>query len=153
MKKLLVSESLNEYIDKKPSTYRNYLELKKNIKKLFPKAFLSLDFYRNLEPANYLYLHKIEIPKEYKNQGIGSKVMQILCNFCDNNNLIFKLSPTDNFGSEINRLINFYKKFDFNIEENSDEMIRYPKIESNPSYIKGITSATSRTSGVFLKSF
>jgi GNAT superfamily N-acetyltransferase len=129
MKKILVFDSLNEYIqiDKILPVRKKYLELKRKIKELYPNVFLSLEFYRNLYPKDYLYLHKIGVPEEYKNQGVGSKVMQILCDFCDQYNLIFKLSPTDAFGSEIDRLTNFYKRFGFNIEENSDEMIRYPK--------------------------
>jgi GNAT superfamily N-acetyltransferase len=125
---MLVSESLLELFNlEKVSTYKKFIELKRSIRDMYPNVNLVIDFYRNLNPSNYLYLHKIGVPEEYKNQGVGTKVMQILCEFADRYELIFKLSPTDFFGSDLERLTNFYRKFGFEMEENSDEMIREPK--------------------------
>src|ERR1035437_7701908 len=108
----LVTENLNEFIETK-SVSKKFSELKHLIKNLYPKVNLYLEFYRNLYPKNYLYLHKISVPKEYKNSGVGTKIMNMLCGFCDDYSIICKLAPTDAFGSNFERLVNFYVRFGF----------------------------------------
>lgn len=70
-----------------------------------------------------LELSKIIIPKEARNKGIGSKFMQDLINYADQNNIRIVLSPATDFGaSSVSRLINFYKNFGFvqNAGKNKD---------------------------------
>lgn len=72
-----------------------------------------------------IFIHKISVNSNVRQKGIGSAVMQLIIQWCDDNQFICTLSPTDNFGCEINRLINFYTRFGFTFV--NDEMIRNPK--------------------------
>ena len=106
------------------STYKNYLSLKKYFKEIYPDIIVSIKMYNS--PIKHLYLHKISVPDEYKNKGIGTKIMQTICDFCDKEKLVCMLEPTSVFGSNLERLIHFYNRFGFifsNKSEN-DEMIR-----------------------------
>ena len=93
-------------------------DLKKEIKKLYPDTIFSVIKYNN-----YLYLNKILVRD--KNKGIGKAILTRLCAFCDINNINLKLYPTNNFGSNFDRLIEFYYNFGFTFEC-SVEMIRKP---------------------------
>ncbi|WP_196607389.1 GNAT family N-acetyltransferase [Pectinatus frisingensis] len=57
-------------------------------------------------------------------QGYGTKAMQHICNIADNENIDLVLKPT--YSNERERLINFYKRFGFEIL-NPAELIRYSK--------------------------
>ncbi len=79
---------------------------------------------------NVLVISSIIIPKEKRNQGIGTKVMNEICDFADKNNLAIILTPSSDFGGNKKRLIKFYKYFNF--VKNKDYkyrelMIRHPQ--------------------------
>ncbi len=79
---------------------------------------------------NVLVISSITVPKEKRNQGIGTKVMNEICDFADKNNLPIILTPSSDFGGNKKRLIKFYKYFDF--VKNKDYkyrelMIRHPQ--------------------------
>ena len=69
-----------------------------------------------------------------RNQGIGSKAMKRIIDYADNSKQMIVLTPSDEFGGNVNKLIKFYKKFDF-VEnkgknkdyEISESMYRMPK--------------------------
>lgn len=79
----------------------------------------------------YLVLSRIEIPKDKRGSGLGSKAMQKIINFADKQDKDIRLTPSKDFGaSSVNRLKKFYKKFDFVNKPKSDfsskeTMIRY----------------------------
>ena len=81
-----------------------------------------------------IILHHIESNEK----GKGSLVMQNLIDFADNEKLKIGLIASPNYGSDIDRLIGFYKKFGF--ESIEDNLYKYPesqKMERNPNeYIK-----------------
>jgi hypothetical protein len=61
-----------------------------------------------------LYLSRIEVPKSQRNSGVGSSVMNDLINYADKSNQRITLSPSTDFGAtSVNRLKDFYKKFNF----------------------------------------
>ena len=95
----------------------------------------ALDIYEN---KHSLKLSRIIIKDECRNQGMGSKIMEDLINYADNNKQIIVLTPSSDFGGNKNRLIQFYKRFAFKQNkgiyksfEFKDTMIRYPKLNEN----------------------
>lgn len=91
-----------------------------------------LDIYEN---RTSLILSRIVIKDEFRNSGIGSKIMEDLISYADHNKQIIALTPASDFGGNKNRLIQFYKRFGFKHNkgiyksyEFRDAMIRYPKL-------------------------
>jgi GNAT superfamily N-acetyltransferase len=66
---------------------------------------------------NKIILDSLIVPKEIRKQGIGSTIMQELTNYADSINKRIELSPgmKDPYQGTTsrNRLVNFYKRFDF----------------------------------------
>ena len=87
-----------------------------------------LDLY---DMGNHFVLSKIEIPKDKRGAGIGSKAMQRIIDFADESGKDIRLTPSKDFGaSSVSRLKKFYKGFDFVNKPKSDfssreTMIRY----------------------------
>jgi predicted GNAT family N-acyltransferase len=85
--------------------------------------------------TNNITLSKIVVPKQHREKGIGSSVMNKLKGFADNNKSRITLTPSTDFGgSSVNRLKKFYKKHGFveNKGKNkdysvSDSMYRNPE--------------------------
>lgn len=91
-----------------------------------------LDIYEN---RTSLILSRIIIKKEFRDSGMGSKIMEDLIKYADQNKQIVALTPASDFGGNKNRLIQFYKRFGFKHNkgvyksyEFRDAMIRYPKL-------------------------
>lgn len=91
-----------------------------------------LDIYEN---RTSLILSRIVIKDEFRNSGVGSKIMEDLITYADRNKQIIALTPASDFGGNKNRLIQFYKRFGFKHNkgvhksyEFRDAMIRYPKL-------------------------
>ncbi len=68
--------------------------------------------------------------KKRNSKFSGTDVMLKICDFADKNNLKIKLVASPNYGTEIEKLIKFYNKFNFSIVgdyfPNGKEMVRYP---------------------------
>jgi len=61
-----------------------------------------------------LLLSQLVIPKDNRNKGLGSKIMKIIIEHADKNQLNIRLTPDDSLGAtSINRLKKFYKRFGF----------------------------------------
>jgi predicted GNAT family acetyltransferase len=96
------------------------------------KSGLKLDVY---EKNGVVNLSRIEVPKELRNSGIGSDVMNQIVNYADSTGNKVALTPSTDFGaSSVSRLKDFYKKFGFveNKGKNKDfttreTMYRNPK--------------------------
>lgn len=63
---------------------------------------------------------------DIKLHGYGTRVMTLLCRFANENKVHLVLTPTNEYGSSLKRLINFYKKFNF--KKNTDFRINYKYI-------------------------
>ena len=63
------------------------------------------------EGADIILLSYIEVSEG--NKGIGTKIMKELCAIADSFKKDIVLIPTEDYGSEMNRLIAFYKRFNF----------------------------------------
>ncbi len=96
------------------------------------KSGLKLDVY---EKNGVVNLSRIEVPKELRNSGIGSDVMNQIVNYADSTGNKVALTPSTDFGAtSVSRLKDFYKKFGFveNKGKNKDfttreTMYRNPK--------------------------
>lgn len=100
----LIKEEINkEDLDKKTISLQSELENKYDV-----NLFI---YYSKIQ--NVLVISSIIIPKEKRNQGIGTKVMEEICNYADEHNLNIILTPSSDFGGSKKRLINFYKYFGF----------------------------------------
>lgn len=111
--------------------------MKAEIKSLVNSISSSADFDFGLKEAEgdiYLTLSLIRIPKEDRQNGLGSRILGSVCEYCDSHNIIMACSPTSEFGTPIVTLIRFYNGFGFiNNSGRSrnhhvmETMIRYPK--------------------------
>jgi predicted GNAT family N-acyltransferase len=69
----------------------------------------------------YIFLQKIIVKKKRRNSGLGTFVMRDIIEFCNENNLKLTLSVSDLYGSDINRLKQFYENLGF-VENNNEEI-------------------------------
>jgi GNAT superfamily N-acetyltransferase len=116
------------------------LSKQSNIENALIKKYpnVDLDIY---ETDKGLTLSKIVLPKEDRNKGIGSKILEDLIAYADKNNLTVGVTPDSTFGGNKNKLKSFYKKFGFldNKGRNKDftfreTMVRQPvEIKLNPA--------------------
>lgn len=111
-------------------TQQQLLDFKIYLEKRYP-VFIVFELDNNVRNEQYILIVLFEIIKEQnKNKGFGTKVMNEIINFSNKYKIPITLTPTDYFCSDINRLINFYKRFDF-IENNdtifSEKMFYIPK--------------------------
>jgi len=65
------------------------------------------------ENGNRVMLSQVVVPKELRNQGIGSKYMQDLIDYADSVGKRVELSPSADFGGNKNKLKEFYSRFGF----------------------------------------
>ena len=84
------------------------------------------------EDEDKLVLDKIIIPKESRKQGIGTKIMNMVCEYADNVQRPIYLTPSTSFGgSSVSRLKEFYKRFGFVKNPNHGPfrhvLVRFPK--------------------------
>ena len=91
---------------------------------------LDLSYNKNL---NAVKLHLIKIPKDRRNEGLGTKTMKQVLDYVDDQGLLMTLTPSDAFGSSKRKLVEFYKSFGFRLNSGPyrdlrfrDTMIRKP---------------------------
>ena len=80
--------------------------------------------------AKVMIVSKIIVPKKLRNKGIGTKVMQEICDFADENKIKIGLTPTSDFGGSKKRLISFYKQFNFKKNKSynfRESLVRFPQ--------------------------
>lgn len=65
------------------------------------------------ENSYYITINKIFIPLESRRKGTGTKIMNKIIEYANEKNLIIALTPTNDFGGNVNRLKKFYKSFGF----------------------------------------
>lgn len=79
-----------------------------DLEKQFPGLSL-----RVMEDKSSLTIGKIVLPKELRGQGIGSNVMRDILDYADKTGKRVNLSPSADFGGNVNRLKDYYKRFGF----------------------------------------
>ena len=101
-------------------------------------------FYNNWPDSGpALRLASIKTPKEKRNQGLGTKAMNMIIQYADKNGMKIFLTPVTDWGSSKARLINFYKSFGFikNSGKNKDwhykeDMVRLPNNLNSESLLE-----------------
>ena len=84
------------------------------------------------EDVDKLVLDTIIIPKDSRKQGIGTRVMRMVCDYADTIQKPIYLTPSTSFGgTSVNRLKEFYKHFGFIINPKGGPfkhvMVRMPQ--------------------------
>jgi len=88
---------------------------------LSSKYKVDLDIY---EYPNHLELRRVVVPQDQRNKGIGSKVMQDLIKYAQQNNKDIFTTPSSDFGGSKSRLVQFYKSFGFKNNKGSNRDFR-----------------------------
>ena len=102
LKKILqINESYREYL-------RENTNLIASIIKNYKEYFSKLNIYEFEDKISI----DLIVAKE-KNSGYGSKLMKDICDYADKQKKTIILSPSDEFGGNKKRLIEFYKRFGF----------------------------------------
>ncbi|WP_306425470.1 GNAT family N-acetyltransferase [Streptomyces hilarionis] len=106
--------------------------LAEEVRAAYPGVHLSLSVSRG-----YLLLFLITIPNAERGNGLGTRVMQHLISAADQRGIAMTLNPTDNFGADLDRLQDFYRRFGFitnkwcgEIGASGESMIRVPRNSS-----------------------
>ena len=77
-----------------------------------------------------LELGLIYIPVELRKKGLAKKLMGKLIQYADGKNLPIYLTPTNEYGSNLQKLVQFYKRFGFvkNLDKSKTKhlMVRMP---------------------------
>ena len=88
------------------------------------------------------------VPHKLRGTGIGSKFMEDLIKIADEHGYKIKLSPSNSYGGNVNRLFDFYGRFGFvrnkgeNIDDtHKEDMYRNP-IKSN--YVENLNEQLER---------
>lgn len=87
-------------------------------------------------PSNSLTIDKIIVPKEQRNQGIGTEVMNMVIDFANKHKLTLALTPSSDFGWNKKRLEKWYKGFGFKKNQDfaiSEHLSRKPSVVSEQS--------------------
>ena len=114
-------------------SFRNWLQENtsfiKELKEKYKNSFKTINIY---EYNNKISIDLIIVKEQ--NSGEGTKLMKDICEYADKSKKIIILSPSDDFGGNKKRLIEFYKRFEFveNKGKNKDfeifeSMYRLPK--------------------------
>lgn len=77
---------------------------------IFGDLGVSIDCYEN---SNGIILSKIVVPKENRNSGLGTKVMNRLTQYADKVGKPIALTPSKDFGGTVSKLKEFYSRFGF----------------------------------------
>lgn len=87
---------------------------------LFPRVNIDISWH------GAIILEKIIVATAERNQGIGTEVMNYICEFADNQKVSIVLTPDGTFGGDVDRLREFYSRFNF-MDRDDRTMIRFPK--------------------------
>lgn len=108
--------------------------MKKNLNTHFTKKYPQIDFIWISGNSGKIFISQINIKKEFRNMGFGSKIMKELIQYADKTKSSLYLTPDDSFGSSYSRLVKFYKSFGFVMNKGKqkdwttiESMIRIPK--------------------------
>lgn len=93
------------------------------LKLKYPIQDLKLQYEEDKRP--HIYLSLIRIRRMYRCQGIGSMVMSEVLKFADENQIEVWLYATNIYGSDLQRLYNFYLKQGFQMTNKKDGRFKY----------------------------
>lgn len=98
----------------KKYSFKEFLDLKENNIQAVELLWQGMGIHAFVsENKGIITLSKILVPKESRDQGFGTKAMQILVDYADETGQTIVLTPSADFGGNKNRLVDFYKRFGF----------------------------------------
>ena len=100
-------------------TEQQLIDFKKYLENKYP-VLLLFELDHNVQNEQYIILGLFEIIGNNKNKGYGTKIMYEIVNFSNDYKIPIALTPTDFFNCDIDRLINFYKRFGFILNDNKN---------------------------------
>lgn len=120
-------------------TYRQFVaesqEVLDKIGSAWRRKHPGMKFHSTLDTQGDIRLHAIEVPKEKRGQGIGTRAMKGLTNYADKQQKRVTLTPQADKGKK-GKLEKFYKNFEFKANKGrnkdftvSDTRIRNPKLK------------------------
>lgn len=86
---------------------------------ILKKKYPQINFYV-YENSKRLILSQIIVPKELRNQGLGSSFMKDLIDYSYKTKKPIYLTPSKDFGGKITKLRKFYKNLGFKNKPTSD---------------------------------
>ena len=92
-----------------PAPVRNVQDIEGTLQAKYPDVKLSISG----SPERGYTLNKIDVPKDKRESGIGTAVMNDLVALADQQGAVLKLSPSGDFGGSVPRLKDFYERFGF----------------------------------------
>jgi len=113
-------------------------EIEESLRATYPGVSLSI----SQDSSGGLVLNRVIVPKELREQGLGSAVMGDLARMADQNGVRVALTPSSDFGGNVNRLRDFYSRFGF--QPNSgprrdfstrESMIRDPQAQNRQTIL------------------
>lgn len=81
--------------------------------------------YNTDKKTPHIYLSLIQIKKMYRCQGYGSKVLKDIIDFANVHQIWIWLYATNLYGSDLQRLCEFYLKFGFVLYNKKDKRFKY----------------------------
>ena len=69
-------------------------------------------------------LCEIYIKSSFRNLGYGTKILTEIIEICDRDQINMVLEASDDFGSDLSRLIKFYERFGFRCTGRNTQMVR-----------------------------
>ena len=70
-----------------------------------------------LQYEHFIVLDDFQVPMQYRGMGYGTKLMNKLIKHADKENLHVIVEACDGYGTPLDKLIQFYGKFDFELFE------------------------------------
>ena len=84
------------------------------------------------EDEGVIWLNRIIVPKKSRGEGLGGQILEMLKQYCDENGLVMKLLADSCYGTEIHRLVNYYKKHGFKEYREPEESQRNHYLKYTP---------------------
>lgn len=86
----------------------------------------------NYEKQFILLCNILIYRKTERHKGIGTATMKEIIEYANQNKIPIALNPSDIYGSDLKKLIRFYRKFNFKQNRTkrrfTEDMVYYPKI-------------------------
>ena len=79
-----------------------------------------------VEPFYGWYVNRLLVPEGFRNQGVGTLLMERLCARVDGLNITLYIHPSAGYGSDLDRLTRFYERFGFRTYSYDGLMRRLP---------------------------
>ena len=94
----------------------------------------------------YVSIDKINVREELRRQGLGTKAMQIICDWADAHDKVLSLTPANDFGTPLTVLNRWYRGFGFvknKDYEIGDDLVRYPNGQTRNQYLQSLGSVSN----------